>query len=207
MAKTSIISNTSFSDSIETTFSNSYTVSSPVSLSFMDKLKSLVNNNKFKWSIVFLLLLVGIFFYLKMENSAKQSNNPVKVNEPINNYQVIPDNNGNNVVVNMDFVDNFNTTTEPVQVIEEMEDDEKIENVNENVLEENEEILADTNNSLDSDDVIRNIEQLDDTESEQNDNFIESNILREQELTVEELNAINRQLEESNFDRTVMMSN
>ena len=205
MAKTSIISNTSFSDSIETTFSNSYTVSSPVSLSFMDKLKSLVNNNKFKWSIVFLLLLVGIFFYLKMENSAKQSNNPVKVNEPINNYQVIPDNNGNKVVVNMDFVDNFNTTTEPVQVIEEMEADEKIEN--ENVLEENEEILVDTNNSLDSDDVIRNIEQLDDTESEQNENFIESNILREQELTVEELNAINRQLEESNFDRTVMMSN
>ena len=224
MVKSSVLSNITTSESITPT-ENSITNSEPNTdtntKSFIGHITSIINHNKFKWGLLFVILLVGFFFYLRMQlkNIKKEE---IKFNQPpmekLDNstYKLIKDKDGNDVLVNMSMhnPDNIqndnkidaNTTQSRLHL--------QPEPVLEQVLEHNplpvnqlDSLSSETESNGDSEDILRNIEQLDDSESDKQSNFIESDILRAQDLTVAELETINRQLDEANFDKTVMMVN
>lgn len=222
MVKSSVLSNITTSESITPT-ENSIINSEPTTdtntntKSFIGHITSIINHNKFKWGLLFVILLVGVFFYLRMQKKEE-----IKFNQPPiekldnSNYKLIKDKDGNDVLVNMsmhnpDNIQNDNkidaNTTQsrlhlqPEPVLEQVQEHNPLP------VNQLDSLSSETESNGDSEDILRNIEQLDDSESDKQSNFIESDILRAQDLTVAELETINRQLDEANFDKTVMMVN
>jgi len=186
---------------------------------FLTKMTDMVKHRKFKWFVILVLLLVAMFYYLKSQNKSKVKNNMELNTNLSENYRIINDPNGNPILINLNknvnnnSIPPYNNQAVMPQSSQQMNEHNTMHKnpmpqMNEhNTMHNNPMPQMNVPDSLqnnstksdsDSEEIIRNIEQSDTNESASSENFSEDDNLKEHDLTQEEMDAIDRQLNEVN---------